>query len=53
MKKKCESFTDVSIGSLLLYKSKYYLQVYIDNFAYKIIDKRMIENVGDNLLEIA
>ena len=39
---KCKSFTVVSIGSLLVYENKYYLQVYIDNCAYKIIDEWQI-----------
>ena len=36
---ECESFTAISIASLLLYENKYYLQVYLHNCAYKIIDK--------------
>ena len=28
---ECESFTFTSIDSLLVYKNKYYLQVYLDN----------------------
>ena len=28
---ECESFTVISINSLLVYKSKYYIQVYLDN----------------------
>ena len=36
---ECESFTVISIDSLLLYENKYYLQVYLDNCANKIIDK--------------
>ena len=28
---ECESFTVISIDSLLEYDSKYYLQVYLDN----------------------
>ena len=39
---ECESFTFISIDYLLAYKSKYYLQVYLDNCVYKIIDKQMI-----------
>ena len=39
---ECESFTVMSIDSLLVYKNKYYLQVYFDNCAYKSIDKWMI-----------
>ena len=33
---ECESFKVISIDSLLVYKSKYYLQVYLDNCAYNI-----------------
>ena len=43
-----ESFTVISIDSLLVYKNKYYLQAYLDNCAYKIVDKRMIDYLGDN-----
>ena len=33
---ECESFTVISIDSLLVYENKYYLQVYFDNLAYKL-----------------
>ena len=33
---ECESFTVISIDFLHVYKKKYYLQVYLDNCAYKI-----------------
>ena len=48
---KCESFTVISIDSLLVYESKYYLQVYLDNYACKIVDKRMIDYLGGNPFE--
>ena len=35
---ECESFTVISIIFLLVYSNKYYLQVYLDNCGYKIID---------------
>ena len=35
-----ESFTVISIDLFLVYESKYYLQVYLDNCAYKIVDKK-------------
>ena len=38
---ECESFTVISIGSLLLYENKYYIQVYLDNYAYKIANKQI------------
>ena len=36
---ECECFTVISIDSLLLYNKKYYLQVYLGNCAYKIVNK--------------
>ena len=36
---ECESFKVISIDSLLVYESKYYLLVYLDNCAYKIENK--------------
>ena len=35
----------------LVYESKYYLQVYLDNCVYKIVNTQMIDYLGDNLLE--
>ena len=35
-----ESFTVITTDSLLVYKIKYYLQVYLDNCAYKIANKQ-------------
>ena len=40
---ECESFTVISIDSLLVYENKYYLQVYLDNCAYKIVNTHMID----------
>ena len=48
---ECESFTVISIGSLVAYDNKYCLQVYLDNSAYKIVDRQMIDYLDDNLLE--
>ena len=39
----CESFTVISIDSLLVYKSKYDLQVYLDNCVYSIANKQMTD----------
>ena len=47
----CESFTVISIDSLLVYENKYYLQVYLDNRAYKIVGKKMIDYLHDNVFE--
>ena len=40
---ECESFTVIFIDSLLVYDNKYYLQVYLDNCAYKIVNKQMTD----------
>ena len=48
---KCESFTIISIDSLLACKSKYYLQVYLGNCAYKIVKKQMTDYLDENLFE--
>ena len=49
--RECESFTVISTDSLLVYESKYYLQVYLDNCAYKIANKPMIDYLDENLFE--
>ena len=48
---ECESFTVISSDSLFIYENKYYLQVYLDNCAYKVVDKRIIDYLGDNPFE--
>ena len=40
---ECESFTVIFIDSLLVYDNKYYLEVYLDNCAYKIVNKQMTD----------
>ena len=44
-----ESFTVISTDSLLVYKNKYYLQFYLDNCSYKIMDKQLTDYLDDNL----
>ena len=39
---ECESFTVIFIDSLLVYDEKYYLQVYLENYAY--LDENIFEN---------
>ena len=46
-----ESFTIISTDSLFVYENKYYQQIYLDNFAHKIVGKRMINYVRKNLFE--
>ena len=41
----------VSIESLLVYENKYYLQVYLDNCAYKIANKQMTDYFDKNAFE--
>ena len=48
---ECESFIVISIDSLLVYKNKYYLQIYLDNCVYKIVNKQMTDYHGENLFE--
>ena len=45
---ECESFTVISIDSLLVYVNKYYLQVYLDNCACKILNKQMTDYLDEN-----
>ena len=40
-----------SSDSLWVYDSKHYLQLYLENCAYKITDKQMIDYLNDNLFE--
>ena len=37
---ECGSFTITSINSSIVYENKYYLQEYLDNCAYRIVDKQ-------------
>ena len=46
---ECESFTVISIDSLLMYDKKYYFQVYLDNQAYKTVKKQMTGYLDENL----
>ena len=48
---ECESFTFFSVDSLLAYENKYYLKVYLNNCAYKIVNKQMINYLDNNLFE--
>ena len=44
-------FTVISISSWLVYDSKYYLQIYLDNCAYNVADNQIIDYVDDNIFE--
>ena len=49
---KFEYLPIISSDSLLVYENKYYLQVYLYNCPYKIVDKQMI-NYLDNLIPLS
>ena len=46
-----ESFTVISIDSLLVYDEKYYLQLFLDNCSYKIVNKQTTDYLDENLFE--
>ena len=46
---KYETCTAISIDSLLVYENKYYLQVYLDSCAYKIVNKQMTDYLDKNI----
>ena len=48
---ECESFTAISIDSLLVYENKYYLHIYLDNRAYKIVNKQMADYLDESLFK--
>ena len=48
---ECESLTVISFDSLLVYDNKHYLQVYLENFAYRIVNKQMIDYLDENLFQ--
>ena len=46
---ECESFTIVSINFFFVHKSKYYLQVHVDNCTNKFTEKKVIDYLDGNL----
>ena len=46
-----ESFADIYIDFSLAYERKYYLQVYLDNCTYKIVNRQTIYYLDENLFE--
>ena len=46
-----EPFTVIFIDFLLVYNKKYYLQVYLDNCSYKIVNKQTTDYLDENLFE--
>ena len=49
--RECESFTVISIDSLLVCENKYYLQVYLDNCAYETANKQITDYLDENIFE--
>ena len=49
---ECGTFTVIFIDSLLVHENKYYLQVYLGNCVYKIIDKWMMIILMEILLKL-
>ena len=48
---ECESFTVISIDPLLVYNEKYYLQVFLHNCPYKIVNQQMADYLDENLFK--
>ena len=48
---ECESFTVIYIDSLLVYNEKYYLQVFLNNCAYKFVNKQITDYADENVFE--
>ena len=48
---ECGSFAIISVDSLLVYNKKHYLQLYLDNYAHKIVNKEMIGYLDESPFE--
>ena len=48
---ECECFIVISTDSLPVYENKHYLQVYLDNSAYKIVNKQMRYYLDENVFK--
>ena len=48
---ECKSFTVTSIDSLFVCEKKHYLQIYLDNCAYKIVNKQMENHLDENVFQ--
>ena len=48
---ECESFAIIFIDSLLTYDNRLYLQAYLDNCAYKIVDRQITDYLVEYLFE--
>ena len=48
---ECKLFTVISTDSLVVYKNKYYLQLYLDNCAYKTVNKQITDYLHQNIFQ--
>ena len=48
---ECKSLTFILIDSLPVFDKKYYMQLYLENCAYKIVKKQMKDYLDENLSE--
>ena len=48
---ECETFSIISIDSLLVYENKYYVQAYLHSYVYKTLNTQMVYYLGDNIFE--
>ena len=48
---ECGSSTVICIGYLLIHDSKRYLQAYLGNCVYKIVNTQLIDYLGDSLFK--
>ena len=48
---ECKCFRAISIDFLLVHENKYYVQLYLDNCAYKIANKQMTGYRDESLFE--
>ena len=45
---ECEYFPAIAIDSILIYDKKCYLQVYLEDGVYKLVNKQMINYLEKN-----
>ena len=48
---ECKSLIFILIDSLPVFDKKYYMQLYLENCAYKIVKKQMKDYLDENLSE--
>ena len=48
---KLESFTVIFIDFLLIYENRYYLQVYLNKYAYKVVNTEIKYYLDDKFFE--